>query len=676
MISNDTHGSYTMRELLFASAKNSATSGFLKFDDYIDAYAGLIAKQLKPDELNSLLTNINATRESASANRSGFVGYQPCSAVAISSNQDAKTAHRVNAERLAHHDARYFLLPVVVAHDFREPPNVMEYQHALRVRGTFTSETSKTKLGDILEKNRSLLIFLSDFTRAAEAPGKINARASNAEPANPANHTRPFPKMVRTQALLGDKPPPAIFSWGDVVRSAPLSAVEEMDLLTKLATVEAFFAGNDYVEKTVAELRQKYADEKSGVFLKGAVEQAEALLAAAEEKEATAEKAADRKKLATEKAAKKKRADSEKAAKLKKKKKKKKDSSDDSESDSDSDGSSSEDDKPEKKRAKTHEDRLISFFGSYTAQQEAGDDEAGEIGALKRKIKLEDRLLQREHNEFPVEWHPRLLELREFRSEQLVLMGEMEIGFRDVACGSAEESACKLSIKQFELQAGKTQEEMDRYQSAYELHLSGKSMLYCRAYLQSYRDTVSRLSESDKFHKKLCVKAEKKAKELEKSELAASSLRAQQLMTETLQGFVSGRATGVSSGFASGGSGLGMANPHAPSRQMDREFEIVDSKRLCKCIEASFYDKSYSGMLAPPLNFFSTHPTSDYDLPGKGIDLRPFAGMCQLCGQIGHRMNDCGINNTPDTFMRDGKKVLTFRYLHSQKKISGKGKML
>ena len=86
--------------------------------------------------------------------------------------------------------------------------------------------------------------------------------------------------------------------------------------------------------------------------------------------------------------------------------------------------------------------------------------------------------------------------------------------------------------------------------------------------------------------------------------------------------------------------------------------------------------KSYSGMLAPPLNFFSTHPTSDYDLPEKGMDLRPFSGMCQLCGQIGHRMNDCGINNTPNTFMRDGKKVLTFRYLHGQKKISGKGKKL
>jgi len=26
--------------------------------------------------------------------------------------------------------------------------------------------------------------------------------------------------------------------------------------------------------------------------------------------------------------------------------------------------------------------------------------------------------------------------------------------------------------------------------------------------------------------------------------------------------------------------------------------------------------------------------------------------------------------------MRDGKKVLTFRYLHNQKKISGKGKKL
>ena len=81
-------------------------------------------------------------------------------------------------------------------------------------------------------------------------------------------------------------------------------------------------------------------------------------------------------------------------------------------------------------------------------------------------------------------------------------------------------------------------------------------------------------------------------------------------------------------------------------------------------------------MLAPSLNFFNTHPSGDYDLPGKGVDPKPFAGMCQLCGQISHRMNDCGINNTPDTFMRDGKKVLTFRYLHNQKKISGKGKKL
>ena len=105
----------------------------------------------------------------------------------------------------------------------------------------------------------------------------------------------------------------------------------------------------------------------------------------------------------------------------------------------------------------------------------------------------------------------------------------------------------RLSAKQFQLQAGKTQEEMDRYQSAYELHLQGKSMRICEAYLASYRKSISRLSETDKFHKKLLAKAEKKAKLLEKDLLADSQLESQKLMTETLRGLSSGAAGGSSS---------------------------------------------------------------------------------------------------------------------------------
>ena len=139
---------------------------------------------------------------------------------------------QINAERLAHHDARFFLLPYLPGanDDFitTSSPNVMELQHALRVRGTFVAEPSKTKLLDLLENNRSLLIFPSDFTRAAEAPGKINARDNADEPHNPAKHTKLFAEGVRSQAMLADAPP-ATFSWDDIVKSAPFSESDELE---------------------------------------------------------------------------------------------------------------------------------------------------------------------------------------------------------------------------------------------------------------------------------------------------------------------------------------------------------------------------------------------------------------------------------------------------------------
>ena len=676
VIDRATHGSYTLRELLFASAHHGLASGFLPFDEWITQYSKLVFKQFSAAELIALTTNVNATREAASPNRSGLDGFKICSHVAISSNVDAKAAHQINAERLAHHDARFFLLPCT-SDDFiaTSPPNVMEMQHALRVRGTFVAETSKTKLLDLLEKNRSLLIFPADFTRAAEAPGKINARANADEPHNPAKHTKLFAEGVRSQAMLADVQP-STFSWDDIVRSAPFSESEELELLSRLSTVESFFAGNDYMAKQIPAVRTKYASGKSVSYLQRAVEEAEVMMEKQDEADEAAKKAAGRKSKAAEKAARRKKAEEVEAAKAKKKKKKKKVvDSDISSSDDGSGSSESDDDEPAKKKPRTMDERLVNFFGSYTAKQEADDEELTEIGCLKRKVKVEMRQLQREHSSFPWEWHPRLSELRDLMSEQLVLVGEMEIGFRGYQAGSPMAEPARLSVKQFQLQAGKTQEEMDRYQSAYELHLQGKSMRICEAYLASYRESVSRLSETDKFHKKLLAKAEKKAKLAEKDILADSQLESQKLMTETLRGLSSG-AAGGSSSYGGGTGYRGSADGKYSTTQPDREWELVAGKRLCKCIDASYYDKAYSGCIAPPLNFFNTHPRADFDRSDKGISMEAYEGSCALCGKQGHRISDCGANGTPDTFMRDGKKVLTFRHLHGQKKISGIGKKL
>ena len=422
-------GSYSVKQLLIASAAFGVSANFLSPDGYIAELSELYACKFSPADLVIVIDLSNETREKPSTCRKDLTGFKVSSRISISSELDKDKAHLITAKRLATHDLHYFMLPYVrgIPYSEDEQPTTAELMHALRVRGACTIESRRRSLYELLKANRGLLMINPDFTTATAAALGINALDVGEDAEEPPPLGATACEQIQTKALALEtaaKNPKSRFIWASILAAEPPDPDDEFLLLGRLAAVASFFEGNTYMEGELAKVQLDYQTHRSIATLTSAVLEAEATKDAAVDLRSKAKTDAEKR---AAKALQREKAAAREAAAAKKKKRKLDSSSESDDSDVDSDKDSGDDDfirkKPSKKAHRAQKDMdgiMVNIFGGYTAKMDNGDTEAQELHQFKSKIRMDDRQLVFEHISYEPSWMSRLKELRDLKLEYQV----------------------------------------------------------------------------------------------------------------------------------------------------------------------------------------------------------------------------------------------------------------